>query len=324
VFFAQAPAVEAHASQVRVAIEKGLQQLERGARNYPKHRQCFSCHHQAVPMLAMHAARKRGFAVDEKLLLEQVDFTMKSFATKKGLEKGQGVGGASTTVGYGVLALAAARQPRDATVAAMLEFLLVRQAKDGSWTAQARRPPSEGSPFTSTALALFGFQHYPADSQDSELRKRIDAATRNGLDWLLANRGTDTEDLVFRLRGLVSAAADPAEIDAARRDLLDRQLPDGAWPQLPDMKGDAYATAAALTTLRLAGLSASHAAYSKGVQYLLSTQTDAGAWIVATRSRPIQTFFDNGDAGGASQFISFPATAWAVLALLETIEPVRK
>jgi hypothetical protein len=30
-------------------------------------------------------------------------------------------------------------------------------------------------------------------------------------------------------------------------------------------------------------------------------------------------FFDNGDPHGKSQFISFAATGWAVLALLETV-----
>jgi N-acyl-D-amino-acid deacylase len=38
---------------------------------------------------------------------------------------------------------------------------------------------------------------------------------------------------------------------------------------------------------------------------------------VQTRSRPVQVFFDNGDPGGKSQFISFLATGWATLALLE-------
>jgi hypothetical protein len=36
----------------------------------------------------------------------------------------------------------------------------------------------------------------------------------------------------------------------------------------------------------------------------------------------LQRYFDNGDAGGRSQFISFAATNWAVMALLEVV-PVR-
>jgi len=53
----------------------------------------------------------------------------------------------------------------------------------------------------------------------------------------------------------------------------------------------------------------------------LDTQKEDGAWIVQTRARPLQLFFDNGDPGGKSQFISFAATNWAVLALLETVPP---
>ena len=56
---------------------------------------------------------------------------------------------------------------------------------------------------------------------------------------------------------------------------------------------------------------------------LLGNQREDGAWIVETRSRPVQTFFDNGDPGDKSQFISFLSTCWAVAALLETM-PVRK
>ena len=63
-------------------------------------------------------------------------------------------------------------------------------------------------------------------------------------------------------------------------------------------------------------------AYRRGMAYLLRTQTARGAWLVKTRSRPVQTFFDNKDPGGKDQFISFAATGWAVQALLECV-PVR-
>ena len=63
-------------------------------------------------------------------------------------------------------------------------------------------------------------------------------------------------------------------------------------------------------------------AYRKGVEYLLKTQTAEGAWLVPTRSKPVQRFFDNGDPGGKDQFISFAATGWAVQAMLECV-PVR-
>ena len=35
------------------AIERGLAVVQTAARNYPRHRQCFSCHHQTLPLFAM-------------------------------------------------------------------------------------------------------------------------------------------------------------------------------------------------------------------------------------------------------------------------------
>jgi N-acyl-D-amino-acid deacylase len=181
-----------------------------------------------------------------------------------------------------------------------------------------------GSLFTNAGLAVTVLKEYPAPHdrpEAAELQQRIDAAVEKGRAWLLDNPAKSTEDKVFRLTGLVTVCGSEhrAEINAARDLLLKDQLADGSWPQLPDMPGDAYATGTVLMALRAAGLATSHEAYQRGVQYLLGTQRDDGAWIVETRTRPLQVFFDNGDPGGKSQFISFVATNWAVLALLETL-----
>src|SRR5438132_1295587 len=77
---------------VKAAIEKGLARIEKGIINYPKHRQCFSCHHQAMAVFSMTSAEKRGFTIDGDLLKKQVDFSLKSFRHKSIIAKGQGVG----------------------------------------------------------------------------------------------------------------------------------------------------------------------------------------------------------------------------------------
>jgi N-acyl-D-amino-acid deacylase len=312
---------------IRAAVDKGLRRIEQGSTNYLKHRQCFSCHHQAVPILSLTSARKRGFAVAKETIQRQIDFSLKTFQKKEVIRKGQGIGGSNTTVAYALTALAAVDHPRDETTAALVEFLLVRQRKDGAWPAVAKRPPSEGSPFTATALALLGLRKYGPD-EDTEagktLRRRIDAAFAKGRDWLLANQPESAEDKIFRLRGLVHAGADPKQITFARDLLLKDQKSDGSWAQVPDRPGDAYATGAAMVALRLAGLVPDNPAYARGVKFLVQTQNKDGSWIVATRSRPIQVFFDNGDPGDKSQFISFTATGWAVQALLEAFPPLVK
>ncbi len=317
-------ALPANNEAVRAAIEKGLQRVETGVKNYPKHRQCFSCHHQAMAVLSMTSAGQRGFAVDDERLQKVIDFSLKTFRNKSQIAKGQGVGGDSTSVVYALHTFAAVEHHYDETTGALVEYLLVKQRKDGSWPIAAfgERPPTMGSLFTNTGLALFALKRYgpPKDAAGAAaLQERIDAAFAKGRDWLLANEPASTEDKVFHLRGLVYAGADTKLIDAARIRLLKEQRADGSWAQLADMTGDAYATATVLMALRQAGFDTSHEAYQMGVRYLLDTQTEDGAWIVQTRSRPLQVFFDNGDPGGKSQFISFAATNWAILALLETV-----
>ena len=299
------------------AIRRGIDRLQAGAAKYTENRQCFSCHHQALTVAALVEAKALGFAIDAPLLKDQVRFTLASFAPKLAqVRKGQSVPGGNTMAAYALFTLQNAGHPRDDTTSALVEFLLVRQHADGSWPALMPRPPSEGSRFTNTALALQALTHYGRDK--SALRERIDAAHAKGKAWLTTHEPATTEDRVFHLRGLVALKADATK---ARRALQAEQLPDGSWAQLPKRPGDAYATAGALLSLRAAGLPRSDAAYRKGIAYLLRTQNADGSWIVATRSRPVQTFFDNGDPGGKSQFISFAATGWATWALLDSLPP---
>lgn len=265
--------------------------------------------------MSLMSARERGFSVAPEHIQEVVEFTLKSFARKETVAKGQGVGGASTTVAYALATLAAAGHSPDATTDALVNFMIVRQRRDGAWVAQANRPPSEGSLFTSAAFALGNLRRFASEAN----KKQVVESFQKGKQWLLANPAKTTEDKVFRLHGLVHAEAAVKEVDVERARLLGEQRGDGSWAQLPDLAGDAYATGSAVYVLRHSGVPADHPAFRKAVKFLVSTQKDDGSWLVKTRSRPIQTFFDNGDPGGASQFISFTATNWAILALIETL-----
>jgi N-acyl-D-amino-acid deacylase len=302
---------------IKSAIEKALARIDRGSANYTKQRQCFSCHHQALPIMSLNSARQRGFPVSADTIKKQVDFSLKTFRNKELLLKGQGIGGSNTTVLYALATLEALDHPPDDSTNNMVQFLLVRQGKDGSWPAVARRPPSEGSAFTNTALAMlvlpkYGFEKFKESA-------KVKTAFARGKEWLLANDPETTEDKIFRLRGLIHAGAGKKEIGAARELLLKEQKTDGSWTQVAGKPGDAYATGSALISLRSAGLETDSPIYAKAVKFLLDSQNKDGSWIVQTRSRPIQTFFDNGDPGGKSQFISMSATSWAALALLETL-----
>jgi N-acyl-D-amino-acid deacylase len=309
-------------TEVRAAAERGLSRLEKGAASYVKNRNCFSCHHNAMAVFAMTAAKRRGLEVSPERLREQLDFTLASFRSRtESVRKGQGIGGANTTVAYALATLAAGEHAADETTAALVDFLLTRQREDGAWIGSADRPPSEGSPFTSTALALQGLRAYgtPAAALDAERGPRLEKAISGARTWLRAATPVTTEDRVFHLRGLQDADVDATIVEQAREALLRLQKESGAWPQLAEIPGDAYATGSALVALRRAGLPSDHLVYERGVRFLVETQQPDGAWVVQTRSKPVQLFFDNGDPGGKSQFISMSATGWATLALLESL-----
>lgn len=147
---------------VKAAVAKGLKRIEAGVTRYPRHRRCFSCHHQAMAAFSLTAARRRGFPVDADRLRKQIDFSLQTFRNKALIAKGHGVGGDSTAVVYALHTFAAAEHPHDDTTVALVNYLLVRQRKDGAWPVPAfgDRPPTMGSLFTNTGLALFALKTY--------------------------------------------------------------------------------------------------------------------------------------------------------------------
>ncbi|NBO92149.1 MAG: hypothetical protein EBV06_07510 [Planctomycetia bacterium] len=295
-------------SAVSLAASRGLDRLQTGAIQYTQNRQCFACHHQALSLSVARLGAAQGFAIRPGFVADQIAFTRATFETKLDrVRKGEGVPGGNTMTAYALFALSQAGHPGDEVTAALVEYLLVKQAADGSWPAVMPRPPSEGSRFTNAALALAGLSRYGDQT-------KVSAARAKGMAWLRKAKPVDHEDRVFRLMALSDLGDDTTE---ARNDLARRQNDDGSWSQLDHQPGDAYATATALVALRQAGKKG--AQLQAGIDYLLRTQLSSGAWLVTTRSRPVQTFFDNGDPGGKSQFISFLATGWAVRALLESM-----
>ena len=125
-----------------------------------------------------------------------------------------------------------------------------------------------------------------------------------------------TEDRAFQLLGLGWAGASKELVQTAARALVAEQRADGGWAQLPSLTSDAYATGQALVALADSGaVPTSHAAYARGVQFLLRTQFADGSWFVKSRAIPLQPYFESGFPFGRDQFISAAGTNWAARAL---------
>jgi N-acyl-D-amino-acid deacylase len=305
-------------TQIHRAVIAGLRILEKGTINYAEQRNCFTCHHQTLPMLAQVTARDHGFKINGKLLQEQARFTHESFSFRHAtLRKGNGIGGRSMTVGFACWALQLADWKPDETTGAMVEYLLKSQKKDGNYFTNQSRPPLEDSPATSVAIATYYQQEFATKEQED----RVKESATKALAWLLAYTPTRQEDFSSRLWGLHLLGADREDIATARALVLAAQRKDGGWAQLPKMPADSYATGQALWMLQTSGLPTNDPAYQRGVKFLLQTQRDDGSWLVKTRSKAIQKYFESGFPHGKDQFISVCGTSWAVAALAATQSP---
>jgi hypothetical protein len=308
---------EPSAQQVVGAVARALPLIQKGNAGHLEHRSCFACHHQAVPLVALSLARSRGLAIDEALFTKNLR-AIAGFLDKNrdNYLKGQGQGGQVDTAGYALWTLQIGGWEPDATTAAVAEYLLQRDVKLDHWRTTSNRPPSELSAFTSTYVALRGLDRYATTEQYDRVLDRFERART----WLAKAPVRDTEDHVFRLRGLKLAGA--STVQSAAQELIKLQRPGGGWGQTAAMEPDAYATGSVLVALHeAAGLATDDAIYRRGVQFLLKTQRDDGSWHVVSRSKPFQLYFESGFPYGKDQFISLAASSWATAALALTLPP---
>ena len=124
---------------------------------------------------------------------------------------------------------------------------------------------------------------------------------------------------------LRAVGAEEKEVRLAADELVRTQREDGGWGQLDTLDSDAYATGSALVALHQAGgLPATDAAYRRGLAFLLQSQQEDGSWLVRSRSKPFQTYYESGFPHGKDQFISMAASAWATTALALACPPPEK
>ena len=302
------------AEGIRAAVAKSLPLLELGAKTSKAERKdCFTCHNQGLPIMAMVTARRKGFAIDEDELKDQLQFTADFLAKNRDrYREGKGQAGQTFMAGYALWALKYGDWPADETTAAVAEYYLKYQSDRDHWTCHTHRPPSEASDFTANFFGLMSLQSFGA----AEQQDRIKARGEQVLNWLRTAEPKDTEDRVFRLRSLRLAGASNADLDSATADLLNTQQPDGGWGETSDLTSDAYATGTALVALHQAGgIAVDDEHYVKGLTFLLKSQLEDGSWHVVSRSEPFQTYYESGYPHGEDQFLSITAAGWATIAL---------
>jgi ankyrin repeat protein len=296
------------------AVGPALALLEMQSSQFIRTAGCNSCHAQDLPSAAAAIARTRGLPAPKEI--PQLPQSMHIFNPARILDLAViGVPG----IVWEMFDFGNNGVPSDEYTDAAVRFVKAMQAADGSWeTIVNRRPPMSSGPYQATALSVYTLQTYGPPAEKEETARTVARAAA----WLEAARPTQTQDRAFQLLGLAWSKAKPAAIAAAAKSLAAEQRQDGGWAQLPSLNSDAYATGEALYALHTAGrMPVKDRVYSKGVDYLLSTQAPDGSWRVKSRSIWLQPYFESGFPYGTDQWISAAGTSWAVMALSMTVDP---
>jgi Prenyltransferase and squalene oxidase repeat len=312
---ALAAAADIDPAVLRAAAQKGLSLLEKTSPNFVKKGGCNSCHNQMLPAAAQAFARQHGVRTGAPI--EQLPPEVSEITTERTIEYSTNPVGSA---GYELFAYAAAGRPADARIEAQVYYVKSMQQPEGYWRTVGNRPPLTFDDFTTTAYSIYALKTYSSKAQGSDNETRIARAR----SWLLEAKPATTQERAFHLLGLAWSKGGREAMDKAVRGLEAMQQEDGGWSQVGAMSTDAYATGMALWALHEGGVPASHAAYQKGLRYLLDTQAADGTWHVKTRALPVQPYFESGYPYGHDQWISAAGAAYATMAIAVAVEPERR
>jgi hypothetical protein len=292
---------------------------------------CISCHHEGLGSTTLNFLRRKGFTIDEPLASQQAaalhrwydEFTPlyhRALSDEKAAREADFFEDIAVQMGYMLGGLLDSGQKPDATTDAAARVLLEFQQDDGSWTYTYAREPLQSSDFATTALAARVLLAYTPKDQSGNAEAALARATR----WLLENTPESTDDLAFRLLGLRWLRASAEEVQAAAQRLSAIQREDGGWGQLASSEtSDAYASGLALIALHEGGgVPADDPSYRRGVAFLLETQKPDGTWYVRKWAHAYNKYFDAGFPYGKNQYISIAATSYAMMALVQAVEPL--
>src|SRR5436190_9515734 len=132
---AEEPKPAAAEANLRAAVERAIPLLTKGAVGHREQRNCFACHNQGIPILALTTAREHGFKVDEEELQRQYKY-IQEFLGRNRAEylQGKGQGGQADTAGSALMALELGKWQPDEVTSAVAEYLLQHQADSDHWS----------------------------------------------------------------------------------------------------------------------------------------------------------------------------------------------
>lgn len=288
----------------RTAARRALAFVTRDGQRWIREQRCASCHHAPLFIWSLGEAERRGFPVDRAALDRITEAAVRAYVEQGFRPTAVDTAPLSLGALYLLLGAGASAAPGDPKLRPLLDHVRASQLPDGSWAAPdllapdleaGRRPPLYDTRQVTTGWALWALGREPDASEDP--------AVAAGLEWLDRHPpGKGTQPAALRV--LLARRYRPARVDAAVRELLAGQRPDGGWGQTAAGPSDAFATGQALYALGRAEAAPARRAWG----YLVETQQADGSWRVPSP----------GDQGIAT---TYAGTAWAALGLTATLQP---
>ena len=313
-FADEKPSIE----RTRQAIDRGLNFLQVDADKWRAERQCATCHHGTLTVLALAEAKRSGIPVDTDKFANVVNWTKERIAKiDEPRDTRPGWSMVSTSAIY--LGLVAQFVPGQEVVSTdelgrIRQHLLRHQEENGAWAWSSAPPGNRPPPFfesdeVATLLALLAL---PAEGEPTSDELR--AARQKWIDWLVKADETDTTQTAL-LRMLWKKRLEPnADLQPAIERFFNRQKSDGGFAQLADRPSDAYATGQALYFLGLLGVAVDRPEILKAINFLVTTQRDDGSWKMTRRGHAGVT------PGEFIVPITYFGSAWGTLGLIRTTQ----
>ena len=116
---------------------------------------------QCLSSIAFTMAIEKGFTVDDSFRTEMRDRIENVLSSRHDhmIDQTESAG-ANITLGYALWGLGGSHTSPSKLTALAVNYLLVLQNREGSWSGGNARPPIEYYSFTGTALAIYTIQQY--------------------------------------------------------------------------------------------------------------------------------------------------------------------
>lgn len=299
-------------TRIRAALTKSLDFLGKEGDRWVNEKTCNACHHMPLLLWSHREAKRRGFAIDDKVFNEFVDWAS---------ERSKYTGAGADVLAYLKLAMPDNPYPE------LTKIITGLQQADGSWKpggqfmTMQRRDAKEATG-NSARIFLLGLGAHPADKEANEA-----AAAKAKAFLEKSELAKSVETLAFSTL-YAKRYGTPEEVVALRAEIAKLQHADGGWGwMIADERSDALGTGEALYALQLASEPSMSDAIGRAQRWLLDHQREDGGWAmdITCVSKVDRSAPDKAKSlKAATEIYTFWGSAWATIGLLESVPVVEK